>query len=336
MFTTLVLAGANTHGVMYSGAIRYLVEQGLHESITNIIGSSSGAIIGFMFALGLTPDQIDSVIMNVFCNIGIPCVSVTRLFKMWSTLGILGSDWKKEYFRNVLKNETGLNDINFEDFARLTGKNLVVIGSNISKHKQEAFSCETTPSMSIIEALDISSCIPIAMIPVLYKGSLYADGSLYNYLPTDHASEYEKYTTLVMYSPLPEHSPIPTNLFHFLKEVMYSLVYVKYHENIKRFPLTLSFHTNEPATSIDTLTFTQKVVTFPRDSILHMITEGYDQLREFLSDKCERDAAEDKNNCQEAKQREGQNDSKSDETKKDQGTDTLYKDRVHASPYPTT
>lgn len=311
MITTIVLAGANTHGVMYAGAIRYLVEKGWHESIKTIIGSSSGAIVGFMLALGLSPDQIDCTLLNVFCDIGIPCVSVTRLFKMWSTLGILGNEWKKEYLRNVLKNETGLNDINFEDFAELTGKNIIVVGSNITTHKQEAFSHATTPKMSIIEALDITSCIPVAMIPVMYKGSIYADGSLYNYLPTDLASPEEKDTTLVLYSPLLEKSPIPTNLYHYLKEVMYSLVYVKYHENTTRFPLTLAFQTDEPASSVDTLNFTQKIVSFPRDSIQRMITQGYEQLKEFLSEQIVNNASQDKTKtktkgetCQDTNQRE--------------------------------
>lgn len=282
MFTTLVLSGANTHGVMYAGCVRYLVERGWHKGITTVIGSSSGALIGFMFALGLSPDQIDKVILNVFCHIGIPCVSVTRLFGAWSSLGILGSEWKKEYLRNVLKNELALNDVSFSDFVELTGKNLVVVGSNVTTHKAEYFSKETTPTMSIIEALDITTCIPFVMKPISYKGSLYVDGGVYNYLPTNLVCPTERNTTLVLYSPLPERSPLPTNMFGFIREVIFSLVYMKYHENSTRFPYSIGLVTNESAASVDTVTFKQKIIVFPPAMIERMLKQGYDQTKEYL------------------------------------------------------
>jgi predicted acylesterase/phospholipase RssA len=285
MFTTLVLSAAGMYGVMYVGGLRYLYERDMHRGIRTIIGSSAGALVGFMLALGLTPDEMDAFLYNVFCNIGIPCISLLRLFTAWWWNGVLGSQWKKEYIRILLKKKLNLLDINFTDFAKLTGKDLVVVGYNITQYKVEYFSVDTTPTMSVIEALDISTNIPFVFRPTLYNDDMYVDGGVYNYLPTDVVKDSSE-STLVMYCPIKSSSPMPKNLFQFLMSIMFSLTYMLYHENSVRFPHSIALTTGMIVSSVDTLTLRQRIITFPRETVDRLLMQGYDQVKGFVELCC--------------------------------------------------
>ena len=87
-------------------------------------------------------------------------------------------------------------DINFIDFAKLTGKNLVVTVSNITKSKCEFWCVDTTPEQSVIEAIMTSCAIPIVCRPYIRDGDIYCDGALYNYFPIDYFSPHELQDTL--------------------------------------------------------------------------------------------------------------------------------------------
>ena len=283
MYTTLVLSAANMHGIMYVGAFRYLLEHDQHNNIHTIIGSSSGALFGFMLALGLTYEQMVVVVENVFCNIGIPCISLTKMIFAWSGLGILSSAWKIEYIRLLIKKRFQRTDINFSDFAALTGKNLVIAGSNITTQKAEYFSADTTPTMSLIEALNISTCIPFVFRPLVYKDNLYVDGGLYSYLPTDAVTDSAS-NTLVMHCPCPAttNKQHPKNLYQFMRDIIMSLIFLKCSNDTTKFPTSIPFTSNENSTTVDSLTFKQKIITFPKEHVEKLLEEGYAHMRAYF------------------------------------------------------
>ena len=290
MYTTLVLSAANLHGVMYVGAIRYLIQCEQHKHIRTIIGSSSGALFGFMFAIGLTYEEMVTVIENVFCNIGIPCISLTKMIFAWSGMGILNSAWKTEYIRLLIKKRFQRTDINFADFATLTGKNLVITGSNITAQKAEYFSAETTPTMSLIDALNISTCIPFVFRPLAYKDNLYVDGGLYSYLPTDAVTD-PPCDAFIMHCPCPALNKHPKNLYQLMRGIIMSLIFLKYNNDTNRFPSSIPFTSNENSTTVDSFTFKQKIITFPKEHVANLLEEGYEHARAYFENRATSDDA---------------------------------------------
>lgn len=284
MYTTLVMSAANMHGLMYVGALRYLSETERAKHIHTVIGASAGAIVGFMFCIGLTSDEIANTVCNILCNVGLPCVSLTKMLSAWSALGVLGGQWKKEYLRLLLKKKFQRSDVNFSDFAKLTGKDFVVVGSNITQNRAEYFSVESTPNMSVLEALDITSCIPVVFKPILYKDCLYVDGGVYNYLPTDRATDAAA-NVLVLYCPMngAGGSP-PKNLYQFVRDIMASLIYLKYGDNALRFPTSIPLLSKESSASVDTVSLRQRIVTLPREHVQRLFAAGYDQTATFFGE----------------------------------------------------
>jgi len=58
----LVLSGGASHGMAHIGVLKLLEEEGIH--IDYITGTSMGSIIGGMYAMGLSADEIREIAMT--------------------------------------------------------------------------------------------------------------------------------------------------------------------------------------------------------------------------------------------------------------------------------
>ena len=57
-YDTLVLSGGSSKGIMTLGALQYLYDNFLLKNIKNYIGTSAGAMICYLLAIGYTPVEI--------------------------------------------------------------------------------------------------------------------------------------------------------------------------------------------------------------------------------------------------------------------------------------
>ncbi len=65
-FTVLVLSGGGARGIAHVGVLKVLEE--LRIPVDMVVGTSMGAIVGGLFASGLSPDEIERKIMAVDWN----------------------------------------------------------------------------------------------------------------------------------------------------------------------------------------------------------------------------------------------------------------------------
>src|SRR5574344_1517953 len=59
----LVLSGGGAKGAAHVGVIKYLQEIGIPVDI--VLGTSMGGLVGGLFALGYTPDQMDTIMTKM-------------------------------------------------------------------------------------------------------------------------------------------------------------------------------------------------------------------------------------------------------------------------------
>ena len=59
----LVLSGGGAKGAAHIGVIRVLESYGI--PVDMVLGTSMGGLVGGLYALGYTPDQMDSLIRNI-------------------------------------------------------------------------------------------------------------------------------------------------------------------------------------------------------------------------------------------------------------------------------
>jgi predicted patatin/cPLA2 family phospholipase len=194
-FDTVCMSGGGIKGFSFLGALDYLEFNSYINTskINNWVGTSAGSILSFLFSLGYTIHEIGDFILDFnFSKIQPdPCID-----NLLVGFGIDDGSKFMLIMTGFLKEKYDVNDITFEEHFNLTNKKLIIIGANFSKGTEVVFSHETTPTMSVLTAIRISSSIPVVFTPVLYESDYYIDGGFVNNFPIKYCNPK---TTLGIY-----------------------------------------------------------------------------------------------------------------------------------------
>lgn len=156
----LVLSGGALKGIAHIGVIKAMQELGIEADV--VAGTSAGAIVGSMYAVGLSIDQMKAVFQDV------------------SMFDLSTYTWKKPGIINPLKFfddvEGVLGSSTFEELK----KPLYVVATDILRAESVVFS-----EGPLKEPIMGSAAFPGVFAPVEYNGTLYADGGILNNFPTE-------------------------------------------------------------------------------------------------------------------------------------------------------
>jgi predicted patatin/cPLA2 family phospholipase len=184
---TLCLCSGGMKGIVYFGILSYL-ETNKFINLNNIhtyAGSSVGGLIGFLFSIGYSVNEMIDFTLNFnFASIQ----TELNCEDIFTNYGICSNHKIVIILEHFLKHKYNIIDITFIDLYKLTGKKLVIIGTNISDSCYEVFDYNNTPDMSVMLALKITSCIPVLFEPILYKNKYYVDGGIGNAFPINYCN----------------------------------------------------------------------------------------------------------------------------------------------------
>ena len=183
--TCLCFSGGGIKGFSFIGVLKKLIEgDKLNLDKINIyVGASAGSMICFFLILGFSIKEIEDFVINFnFSKLNgeIDCINLLEKF------GINDGERMKLVFIKCLELKLNVKDITFIELFNKTKKKLSIVGTNLSKGQEELFSIDTTPNMSVITAIRISSSVPLIFTPVTYNNSLYVDGALVNNFPINY------------------------------------------------------------------------------------------------------------------------------------------------------
>ncbi|QRM89369.1 patatin [Lacinutrix sp. WUR7] len=160
----LVLSGGGVRGVAHIGAIKALEEAGIYP--THISGTSAGAIVGGLYAAGLSWQEI----LHFFKTI-----PIFRTNKF---------TFKKPGFIDTEKLAEEFNSCFPEDDFNSLKKALFVTATNIETGKIKVFN-----SGELIKPILASASFPGVFTPVTIEKSHYIDGGVLNNFPTEPLKE---------------------------------------------------------------------------------------------------------------------------------------------------
>jgi predicted acylesterase/phospholipase RssA len=182
-FTKMVVAGGAIRTFASIGTIKYLEEQDLVKSIKHFVGTSAGSVICLFLVLGYTSNEIFEFILANFKRDEIASIKIEDVFQIINNYGLnLGANIST-FVATMLHQKIKIKDITFLELAKHTGNNLVVCVANLTKQKEEYWSVDTTPHMSVIKAIKTSCSLPILFTPTKHNGDIYIDGGIYNNFP---------------------------------------------------------------------------------------------------------------------------------------------------------
>ncbi len=199
----LVLAGGGARGASFIGVLRYFDE--LDIPIDYIIGTSMGSVIGGIYALGYSPDEMQQLISSVdwariignskerhYLSNNMRERQSTQLLSIpINTFGIFEMGPIRSFFNDLpsayvnnseldnLLNELCQGyqgDINFEELPIP----FACVATDIVESEEVLFTKGNLP-----KAIRASTAIPGLFSPVVIDGKLYYDGGLTNILPSD-------------------------------------------------------------------------------------------------------------------------------------------------------
>ena len=180
-YDTLVLSGGSIHAIIMLGSLQYSEDNFLLNKITNYIGTSAGAICGYLLAIGYIPIEI----MVFLCTQQIlEKMKNFNIVSMMNGNGATSFSYMHEQLEKMTIDKLG-QLITLGDLYKIYGKKLTCITHNLTTDKMEILSYETYPEMPCLIALRMSCNLPFIFDHFKYLGSYYVDGGISNNFPID-------------------------------------------------------------------------------------------------------------------------------------------------------
>jgi predicted acylesterase/phospholipase RssA len=179
MYTHIVIGGGGIKGCVITGALEAMDNIFNINRVKHIIGSSAGGVIGLLLSLNFTPKEMS----NIFLNINLIDYREIKVSNLIKHFGV--DDGKKiiRLIKAIILQKWARYDFTFKELFKLTGKTLILTGSNISKNKIVYFSRYTYPTMLILDALRITIGYPLLYQPIKLNGDYYIDGAALDNYP---------------------------------------------------------------------------------------------------------------------------------------------------------
>ncbi len=157
----LVLSGGGTKGVAHAGVLKFLLEKNIEPDI--LACCSAGSIVGSMYAIGKTPEEILDFFKSVY-------------FFNWKHFtfnqpGLVSSKIFRAYLDPVF-GEMKIGDLE---------KKIKIVATELVSGKQVIFDDDF-----LVDDAIIASCsVPGITTPYILGGAMYSDGGVLNNFPAD-------------------------------------------------------------------------------------------------------------------------------------------------------
>ncbi|WHF52698.1 patatin-like phospholipase family protein [Chryseobacterium gotjawalense] len=159
--TGLVLSGGGTRGVAHAGALQFLAEKNIKPEV--LACCSSGSIVGALYAVGKTPQEILAFFKSVY-------------FFNWRHFtfnkpGLLSSLIFADYLTPIFEDMT-ISELELD---------VRIIATELVSGEQKIFS----GTDKIVDAIIASCSIPGITVPYIVGNVMYSDGGVLNNFPAD-------------------------------------------------------------------------------------------------------------------------------------------------------
>lgn len=193
MFTNLVFDGGGARGIAFCGALKILENRNLIKNVKKIAGTSVGAIVASLIAIGYNSSELTEAILNlkssdIFDN---SKYKVANFYYLITRFGWYRGDKMLESIEKMLFTKTGDADITFREVYQKYGKELVIVATNLSKKQATYFNHRDNPHLEIKNAIRMSISVPFYFDPIEYKNEIYIDGGILDSYPFDYFNDDE-------------------------------------------------------------------------------------------------------------------------------------------------
>jgi predicted acylesterase/phospholipase RssA len=178
----IIISGGGTNYIAMLGALHHLHISEKLAGVKRYIGTSIGAVLCFLLALGYDPLTIMEVSLRYnFSTLN--DITTDDVLSIFDNLGVTTGEKIINIINIFMKNKDFPSDITFDQLKVLTQKELLVTTWCVDDQRTVVFSHETHPHIQILTAIHMSISVPFIFRPVKFEGKMYVDGGIYDNLP---------------------------------------------------------------------------------------------------------------------------------------------------------
>ncbi len=188
MYSNIVLSGGAFKIFALIGALENIETKYTNfKNFKNFLGCSAGSLLCLYLALDYTINDIFIQLKKHYNNSKINNnIKLNNVVNFFENYGLIDNVFVESIVHKIFLKKFNKKDISFIEFAKITGKNIIINSSNLTTKKEEFFNINTHPNMSITTAIKISMCYPFIFKPIKYNDCIYIDGGLYNNFPINY------------------------------------------------------------------------------------------------------------------------------------------------------
>ena len=174
----IVISGGGPTGLLSYGAAKHLAQQGFwsHDTIETIYGTSIGSLIGAILCLKHEWSTLDDYIIKRPWEKVI--VESLELFEMFSCKGMAKLKLLDDIMKPLLESKDLALDVTLREFYEHSRISLNIFTVDLNKFKKVQLSHATHPTLPLMDAIKMSSCMPMLFQPIIRDGCCYIDGGI--------------------------------------------------------------------------------------------------------------------------------------------------------------
>lgn len=186
----IVLSGGAYKGIQMIGALKYLNQHNVYDikNIKTIYASSVGSVISLFLCLKVNWDDLIFYLINRPWN-EIFNLTIDNIINAFSDNGCFDINVFNNVYITFLKNKGFNENITLKELYDYSKIELHIFSVNLNLFKTVDFSYKTHPNLKVIEAIYMSSSLPLIFKPLYYNNECYLDGGLLCFYPLDELLE---------------------------------------------------------------------------------------------------------------------------------------------------
>lgn len=180
----LVLSGGGVFGAALLGALHSLHSL---DPFKVFAGTSVGALISALLVIGYTPLELLRLVSDE------PSLMKPEHKLDFNRFGMVSQDNIRAFTERLFEEKTKAKS--FQEIYKEFKKELIIVGTNLSRQRAVYFQKEDFPQMNVIDALMISCCVPMVFPYIVFENEVHVDGFVTDNFPIRYVAE--KYSDVI-------------------------------------------------------------------------------------------------------------------------------------------
>ena len=182
-YNKMIICGGGINGIAIVGALyQFLINYDINK-IKTILGISVGSLISMLLCVGYDKDEI----MNLFLDIEMKNFSDFKISRFLKSYGLDNGENIKKLLKAILMYKNYSPDLTFKELYDLTGRELIIVGTNVNKGVPIFYNIKDYPDTKIVDAIRVSASFPGIYTPVIKNNNHHLiDGCILEPYPIDY------------------------------------------------------------------------------------------------------------------------------------------------------